>query len=187
MSGSSNVAGCLLTVLLLAAAVARAGDDNKLVGTRAEEWELTGWLNSKPRTLKGQRGKVVLVRWWTGDGCPFCAATAPALNEFHSRYSPRGLVVVGVYHHKGTGPLRAEAVNRSVRDLGFRFPVAVDPGWRTLKRWWLNGPDRKWTSVTFLIDREGVIRHVHPGGSYVKGDKAYEAMRGKIEELLKEE
>jgi hypothetical protein len=32
-----------------------------------------------------------------------------------------------------------------------------------------------------------VIRHVHPGGSYVKGDKAYEAMRGKIEELLKEE
>jgi len=31
-----------------------------------------------------------------------------------------------------------------------------------------------------------VIRHIHPGGSYVKGDKAYQAMQAKIEELLKE-
>jgi peroxiredoxin len=186
MSSSSRVAGCLLPVLLWVAGVSHAGDD-KLVGTRAAEWELTGWINSKPRTLKGQRGKVVLVRWWTGDGCPFYAATAPALNEFHSRYSPRGLVVVGVYHHKGRGPLKAETVSQSVRDFGFRFPVVVDPGWRTLKRWWLNGPERRWTSVTFLIDRKGVIRHVHPGGSYVKGDKAYKALQGKIEELLKEE
>src|SRR5262245_37252505 len=103
MSSSTRVAGRLLPVLLWAAGVAHAGDE--LVGTRAAEWELTGWINSKPQTVKGQRGNVVLVRWWTGDGCPYCAATAPALNEFHSRYSPRGLVVVGVYHHKGRGAL----------------------------------------------------------------------------------
>jgi hypothetical protein len=75
---------------------------------------------------------------------------------------------------------------RSV-DFGFPFPVAVDPEWQTLKRWWLTDAERKWTSVTFLIDKKGIIRHIHPGGSYIKGDKAYQAMQAKIEELLKED
>jgi len=161
-------------------------DDSKLIGTQAMEWELTDWINSKPLTLKDQRGKVVLVRWWTGDGCVFCAATAPALKEFHSNYSSKGLVVLGVYHHKEKGPLKTETVNQCVQDFGFQFPVAVDPEWQTLKRWWLTDSERKWTSVTSLIDKKGVIRHIHPGGRYVKGDKDYQIMQAKIEELLKE-
>ena len=99
----------------------------------------------------------------------------------------KGLVVVGLYHHKADAPLDPAAVKRSAKELGFRFPVAVDPGWKTLKRWWLATGDRRWTSVSFLIDRRGVVRHVHPGGQYVKGDKAYQALKAKIEELLKEE
>jgi peroxiredoxin len=186
VSFSSTVAVLLLPAWAWAAVVTHAGDD-KLIGTQARGWDLTDWINSKPLTLKDQRGKVVLVRWWTGDGCPFCAATAPALKAFHARYSSQGLLVVGVYHHKGRGPLKPEAVKQCVQDFGFPFPVAVDPEWRTLKRWWLTGSERQWTSVTFLIDRKGVIRHIHPGGSYVKGDKAYQTMQAKIEELLKEE
>src|SRR5208283_5150620 len=104
----------LLPAFLLATADTHAGDD-KLIGTQAPEWELTDWVNSKPLTLKDQRGKVVLVRWWTGAGCVFCAATAPALKEFHSTYSPKGLVVVGVYHHKEQGPLKTETVKQYVR------------------------------------------------------------------------
>jgi peroxiredoxin len=174
----------LLAGCLGAAAPRDAGGE--LIGTRAKEWNLTEWINSKPLTLKGQRGKVVLVRWWTGDGCPFCAATAPALREFHAKYASRGLVVIGVYHHKARGPLKTEKVRQAAKGFGFEFPVAIDPDWRTLKRWWLNSRRRGWTSVSFLIDRQGVIRHIHPGGSYRKGDKAYQAMQGKIEELLKE-
>jgi hypothetical protein len=71
--------------------------------------------------------------------------------------------------------------------LGFRFPVAVDPGWKALKRWWLATGDRKWTSVSFLIDRGGVVRFVHPGGQYAKGDRDYGALKAKVEELLQEE
>jgi hypothetical protein len=36
------------------------------------------------------------------------------------------------------------------------------------------------------MSNKGVIRHVHPGGAYVRGDKGYEALKAKIEELLKE-
>jgi peroxiredoxin len=159
--------------------------DDPLVGTRAKPWRVTDWINSSPLALKDLRGKVVLVRWWTAPGCPFCAATAPALNGFHAHYKDKGLTVIGFYHHKARAPLKVGAVKRAVKKFGFQFPVAIDPKWQTLKSWWLD-KKRGWTSVTFLIDRKGVIRHIHPGGKYVKGDKAYQALRAKIEELLKE-
>lgn len=40
-------------------------------------------------------------------------------------------------------------------------------------------------SVSFLIDRKGVIRHLHSGAN-MKGDKDYAVMKAKIEELLAE-
>jgi peroxiredoxin len=159
--------------------------DQSLVGTKAPEWHVAGWIHSKPLALKDLAGKVVLVRWWTAPGCPFCAATAPALNEFHARYKDKGLVVIGFYHHKVSTPLKPDQVKRCAEKLGFQFPVAIDPQWQTLKRWWLDKGKQRWTSVTFLIDRKGVIRHIHPGGQYVKGDKGYKAIKEKIEELLK--
>ncbi|MCI0464860.1 MAG: redoxin family protein [Gemmataceae bacterium] len=175
----------VLTILLAMMSTAPA-DEPRPVGTRAGEWEVSDWLNSKPLTLKGLRGRVILVRWWAAPGCPFCEATAPALNEFHKRYQDRGLVVVGLYHHKARTALDVAKVKESADKFGFRFPVAIDRDWRTLKRWWLDGAEQRWTSVTFLIDRSGVVRHVHPGGAYVKGDRAYQEIEARIEQLLKE-
>ena len=165
---------------------AEPGSPEALLGTRALAWDVTDWINSKPLALKDLKGKVVLVRWWTGGGCPFCAATAPALNRFHANYADKGLVVIGFYHHKAQGPLDLASVKKATKSFGFQFPVAVDPNWRTLKKWWLGGKRRQWTSVSFLIDRRGMIRHIHPGGQYAPGSKAYEDMKAKIEELVKE-
>src|SRR5262249_16851403 len=100
---SFKVAASLLSTLVLATIKAQAED--KLIGTEAKDWQLTDWINSQPRALKDLRGKVVLIRWWTGGGCPFCKATAPALREFHNKYASEGLVVVGIYHHKSKLPL----------------------------------------------------------------------------------
>jgi peroxiredoxin len=181
---AATAAGVLLACGL---SVVRAGaGEGEPVGTRPPEWQVGDWINSPPLTLKGLAGKVVLVRWWTGGGCPYCTATAPALNEFHARYKDQGLVVIGFYHHKARAPLDVAKVKATVADLGMQFPVAIDPQWQTLRKWWLDDHKRGWTSVSFLIDRQGVIRHVHPGGKYVRGDDAYRAMQAKIEELLKE-
>ena len=68
----------------------------------------------------------------------------------------------------------------------FLCPVAIDRDWKTLHRWWLDEEKRGWTSVSFLLDRQGVIRHIHPGGQYVKGDKGYELLEAKIKEVVKE-
>jgi peroxiredoxin len=158
----------------------------KLLGTKPAEWQLEDWLNCKPLKLEDLRGKVVLVRWWTAPDCPYCAATAPALNEFSKTYGDRGLQVIGVYHHKSSAPLTPGDVRVYAGKFGFRFPVAIDPDWRTLKQWWLDAGGGNWTSVSFLLDREGRIRHIHPGGQYVKGDADYDTMKRKIEELIAE-
>jgi peroxiredoxin len=163
---------------------APAGDGKDLIGSKPDEWTADDWINSKPLTLASLRGKVVLVRWWTAPDCPYCAASAPALNEFWRKYKDNGLVVVGLYHQKAESPLTHAHVEEQARKLGFTFPVAVDPNWETLKRWWLARNDRRWTSVTFLLDREGVIRHIHPGGAYYKGEPGYAALEKAIEDAL---
>jgi peroxiredoxin len=168
------------------AAVARTTDGAELLGTRAPAWEVSDWIGSPPLTLDGLRGKVVLVRWFMSTDCPHCTATAPALRRLHSEYRDRGLVVIGMYHHKQAEPLDLEKVKGWARDFRFEFPVAVDRDWRTLRRWWLKDGPRDYTSVSFLLDRRGVIRHIHPGGTMAPGTADFGAMRSKIEELLRE-
>lgn len=177
---------CLTLFVVSPARPVAAIEGAELLGTKAPEWRLTHWLNSEPLTLKSLAGKVVLVRWWTAPQCPYCAATAPALNEFHATFREAGLQVVGLYHHKAPGPLPVRHVEMSAAQFGFRFPVATDPEWQTLREWWLRTDRRRWTSVTFLLDRRGTIRHIHPGGEYVKGDPAYLELRAQIEKLLAE-
>jgi peroxiredoxin len=144
-----------------------AGNDR--IGVVVPPFQFDGWINSQPMTLQDLRGQVVLVRWWT-DTCPFCASSAPALRKLHETYSDQGLTVVGVFHPKAgrDDPLDVERVQRSVDSRRFRFPVAIDWDWRTrtLKEWWLTGPERPATSVTFLLDKAGVIQFVHPGMEY---------------------
>lgn len=157
-----------------------------LIGRPAPEWQLAHWQNSGPLSLKQLRGQAVLVRWWTAPNCELCRTTAPALNEFHTEFAARGLRVIGVYHHKVRVPLDPAQVAAHAAELGFKFPVAIDPDWQTLRRWLLDGQDRAFTSVTFLLDRRGVIRHIHPGGQFVKGDADYAALRAKVTEVLAE-
>lgn len=144
-----------------------AGDDR--IGVQAPPFKFDGWINSEPLNLEDLKGKVVLVRWFT-DTCPFCASSAPALRELHEEYSDQGFALVGVYHPKAgrNDPLDVARVQRVVEARDFKFPVAIDWDWRhgTLKEWWLTGPDRPATSVTFILDKSGVIQFVHPGMEY---------------------
>jgi peroxiredoxin len=157
-----------------------------LIGTRAEEWSFDTWLNSESLQLAKLRGKVVLVRWWTAPGCPYCAASAPSLEKWWNEHRDEGLVVIGAYHHKDRSPLTREHVVAESKRLGFTFPVAIDRDWKTLRRWWLDKTDRGWTSVTFLIDRSGTIRFVHGGGAYVEGDPGHKVLERALGEALKD-
>lgn len=162
----------------------REGDE--LLGTRAHEWTVDHWMNSPPLTLADLRGRVVLVRWFMSTECPLCSATAPSLRAFDAQYRERGLSVIGLYHHKVPEPLDPAKVEKYVRTYGYTFPVAIDTDWRTLKDWWLDGHERQFTSVSFLIDRKGTVRFIDPGGKYEPGSEGEKQMRAQVERLLAE-
>jgi len=176
----------------LAAGADPANSGAELIGTKALGWEGVEWLNTEPIDLDDLRGKVVLVRWWT-DSCPYCTRSAPALNEFHARFARRDLIVIGMYHPKPIDRLiTASEIREAAQERGFGFPIAIDHGWSVLRRWWLDGGRRSATSVSFLIDRHGVIRHIHPGPAFhrevVGGDdqpsKDFAALDRMIDQVL---
>jgi peroxiredoxin len=162
-------------------------DVSSIVGTPAPAWELATWFNGPPRRIEDLRGQVVLVRWFMSSECPYCSATAPSLVALHDTYADRGLTIVGMYHHKSESPLVEGDVRSLVTDhYRFRFPVAIDDDWKTLKRWWLDAHPKSWTSVSFLVDRGGTVRYVHLGGEYPPGSDDYRQMKAWIDELLAE-
>lgn len=155
-----------------------------LVGTRAQDFKSLTWLDDQPRTLAALRGQVVLVRFWT-DTCPYCRRTAPRLRALDEELRARGLTVIGLYHPKPRGrPVPLADVAAFIKELGLAFPIALDATWSTLDAWWLTTGDREATSASFLIDRRGVIRLVHPGPEY--SDAEYAGLRAAILALLAE-
>jgi thiol-disulfide isomerase/thioredoxin len=139
------------------------------LGHPAPAWTFTRWIGA-PQSLASLHGKAVLLRWWT-EGCHYCAATLPGLEALRRAHADQGLVVIGVYHPKPPREVSDRSIVASARRLGFQGLLAVDRDWTTLERYWLDGgPDRSWTSVSFLIDRAGTIRWVHGGGEYHRSD-----------------
>lgn len=158
-------------------------DATTIVGKPAPAWDVD-WMGAAAVEVGALRGQVVLVRWFT-EGCPYCAATAPTLAALHDELAPRGLAVVGMYHHKSDEPLEPARVKALAERFHFRFPVAIDHDWKTLRAWWLDDHEG-WTSISFLIDRRGVVRFVHTGGQYEPGSADAAQMRRWIDELLAE-
>lgn len=163
-------------------------------------------LVGKPLDLKGLRwvdppaggielaGKVTLVRWFT-DKCPFCARSLPAIMRLQEEFSAGGFQTVAVYHPKPPRKVSDDDARRAGKALGYSGFLAVDSHWKTLRRVYLDDHSSGATSVSFLLDRKGIVRHVHPGPEFgPAGDEGgrtlvnedYEDIRAAIKALLAE-
>ncbi|MFI5316069.1 MAG: DUF2147 domain-containing protein [Myxococcota bacterium] len=130
------------------------------------------WLNSEPLTLRGLRGKVVLVDFWTL-ACGNCIATLPHLSKWYETYRDQGLVVVGVHTPETPEEAKPEAIEDAVRRFGIRYPVAEDLGSAT----WQAYGNHYWPAV-YLIDARGRIAESWTG------EGSYAAIELSIRELL---
>lgn len=163
----------------------------ELIGTKAPPLKGLEWLNTRPLTIEDLSGKVVLIRFWLV-GCPLCTRTAPSLVELNEKYSQKGLVVIGIHHPKSERTRNSDLVLKQAKAFGFNFPIAQDSDWKVIKSYWLNGKNRSYTSVSFLLDKNGRIRLINDGGEFYKGDEnpeanaAFLAIDKKIQELLDE-
>ncbi|CAB3684876.1 thioredoxin [Achromobacter marplatensis] len=155
--------GALLATSLAASVVPGAA---RAAGTPVPAPEFTGienWLNSPPLTLASQRGKVVLVDFWTYT-CINCIRTLPYVTSWHQKYKDQGLVVVGVHTPEFPFERSTPNVQKALERFKITYPVAQDNRYAT----WEAYRNQYWPAV-YLIDKQGQIVYRHFGeGNYAE-------------------
>ena len=132
--------------------------------------KLTQLLPGSP--VPGTSGKVVLVDFWAS-WCGPCKQSFPVLNKLHNQYSSKGLVIVAIGVDDDPAKFKTFAEKMKVS-----FPVVHDSAHKAAAAF---GPATMPTS--YLVDRKGVIRHIHTG---FKGGKTEAEYIAEIEALLAE-
>jgi thiol-disulfide isomerase/thioredoxin len=135
------------------------------------------WLNThknRPLRLEELRGKVVLIEFWTF-ACVNCRNTLPYVKAWHEKYSPQGLVVIGVHTPEFDFERKPEKVRQAVEELGIRYPVALDNDYATWRRY----KNQYWPAI-YLIDAQGQVVYV------TIGEGNYDRTEARIQELLRQ-
>jgi len=122
---------------------------------------INAWLNSKPLTMKGLKGKVVLVDFWTYS-CINCVRTLPYITDWDNKYRDKGLVIVGVHAPEFEFEKNEDNVKTALTAHGIKYPVAMDNELAT----WQNFNNQYWPAH-YLINQSGDVVYTHFGeGDY---------------------
>ena len=141
----------------------------------APELSNATWINSEPLTLKGLRGRVVLIEFWTF-ACYNCRNTLPTVKKWDAQYRDKGLTIIGV-HTPETDLERNEVdLKREITELGIKYPVVTDNDYSTWKAYRVEA----WPTL-FLLDKQGRVRWMHVGEGY------YDETEEMIKKLLAEQ
>jgi cytochrome c biogenesis protein CcdA/thiol-disulfide isomerase/thioredoxin len=147
------------------------------IGPAPEFTDTEQWFNTpgdKPLTMKGLRGKVVLIDFWTYS-CINCIRTLPYLNAWNKRYAKDGLVIVGVHTPEFPFEREASNVEEAIKNEGIEYPVVQDNESGT----W-NAYDNLYWPAEYFVDAKGEVRYAH------FGEGEYEEKEQVIRELLAE-
>ncbi|MBC8011829.1 MAG: TlpA family protein disulfide reductase [Burkholderiales bacterium] len=146
--------------LLLAQSLPEAPDVDieKLVTTKVggpmPAWSLTT-LDGRKIDSASLTGKVVVVDFWATHCAP-CVHELPHYADMQKKYADQGLVIIGVsVDRRG-----ADFVKKFVERYGVNYDIAMineEIGDALIKEDTLPLP------LTFLVDRQGVVRHQKVG------------------------
>ena len=115
------------------------------------------WFNTEqPLTLAGQRGKLVLLDFWTYC-CINCMHVLPDLRYLENRYRD-SLTVIGIHSPKFPNERVGTQLQKAINRHHIRHPVANDPQFQL----WRTYGIKAWPSL-ILIDPEGYVLGVLRG------------------------
>ena len=149
------------------------------VGVPAPEFaRVTDWLNSKPLHLADQKGKVVLVHFWT-NGCINCIHNYPHYRAWQDKYrNNKNFLIIGIHTAEFDAEKDVDRIKERMARNSLSFAVAVDNEGATWKAW----GNQYWPCI-YLVDKTGNIRYRWEGEL---GDNGYKQVTGRIDGLLAE-
>ena len=107
---------------------------------------------AKTEDLQHYKGQVVYVDFWAS-WCVPCAHSFPFLNELHHEFKDKGLQIVGINMDENAGDAKAFLAKTPAQ-----FTIVADTSTQCAKDF-----DVKAMPSSYLIDRKGVVHHVHQG------------------------
>ena len=126
------------------------------------------WFNvEQPLTLASQRGKVVLLDFWSYC-CINCMHVLPDLRYLENKY-PDTLTVIGIHSPKFENERAPAQLQKAINRYHIRHPVANDTKFQLWRAYGI----KAWPSIIF-IDPEG----------YVVGILRGEGRRKQLDELI---
>ena len=125
------------------------------------------WLNSKPLTIDGLKGKVVYVDFWTYS-CINCIRNNPYIEQWYKTYKDAGFTVVGVHAPEFAFEKLPANVAKAIKEQNITYPVALDNDFDT----WNAYENQSWPAG-YLVDATGKVRRIHAGeGQYAETENA---------------
>jgi peroxiredoxin len=109
-------------------------------------------LDGDEMSLADLKGRVVVLDFWA-TWCRPCLMALPGVMEVTAELADRGVVFWAVNQRE-----KPEVIRKLLAEQGWALPVALDPQSRAGLAFGAHG-----LPFTVVIDREGVIRHVHRG------------------------
>jgi thioredoxin-dependent peroxiredoxin len=133
------------------------------VGDRAPDFELTAGSGGTVRLSQFQGKKNVVLFFYPKDDTPGCTVEACTFRDRYQDFADAGAELIGV---------SSDSVESHQRFAGkHQLPMTLlsDGGGEVRKRWGIRStfgllPGR----VTFIVDKEGVVRHVFESQLRVK-------------------
>lgn len=116
------------------------------------------WFNSEPVPMAAQRGYVILLDFWDYSSAASVHAVR-YINDWFLKYSPSGLVMVGVHTPRFSFGKDPENVRKAIQRLGIKYPVVMDNDAMI----WSRYGNRLWPAQ-HVIDRNGFVRLINAGG-----------------------
>ncbi|HEY3567119.1 MAG TPA: redoxin family protein [Thermoanaerobaculia bacterium] len=144
------------------------------VPLRAPELAPGVWVQGPEVSIRGLRGRVVLIDFWEST-CVNCLRTLPYLKAWHQRYGGQGLAMVGVHTPEFEMSADPALVAAAVQDLGVSWSVLLDADRAT----WTRFANKYWPAL-YLIDTRGYLRYER------FGEGAYGETENWIQKLLRE-
>ncbi|EYF03524.1 peroxiredoxin [Chondromyces apiculatus] len=131
------------------------GKSSLAVGDRAPEFSLQSQKQETVKLSDFLGKKTLVVFFYPKDDTPGCTAESCSFRDSHDDFTEAGAEVIGISGDS------AESHGQFAKKYGLPMTLLSDPGGQTAKSYGVKStlgilPGR----VTFVIDKEGIVRHV---------------------------